>query len=225
MMRCAKKDFQLYTLSPSLFFGYELGLEPADTGNCEIAARRLFSVQGHGSWFPCKPTTEFGLVEGSSWVRHSLYFQTRAKMEGWRAGFEFGNIRIWALWMGGHMLSVQCLRTASAQEIAATRGSEGGWRFTALRFFSSLVIFLSAECKDHTCRRILKTLKKLLLLSPFTNRRQLIWLLTSNFLCFCSFLNKLWSCVLTRVTTVAKTRLRKGQTAMGREKNTSESAP
>lgn len=127
--------------------------------------------------------------------------------------------------MDVHMLSVECLRTASAQEIAAARGSEAGWRFKALRFFSSLVIFLSVECKDHTCHWILRTLKKLLLLSPFKNRRQLIRLLTSNFLCFWSFLNKLWSCVLTRVTTVATTHLRKGQTTMGREKNTSESAP
>lgn len=45
------------------------------------------------------------------------------------------------------MLNVQCLRTASAQEIAATRGSEGGWRFAALRFFSSLVIFLSVSVR------------------------------------------------------------------------------
>lgn len=144
--------------------------------------------------------------------------------KGERLTDRFGHMRIWALLMSGHMVSVQCLRTASSQEIAATRGSEGGW-FAVLRLFSILVIFFSVKCKDHKCHWILKTLEKLLLLSPFTNRRQLIWLLTSNFLCFWSFQIKLWSCGLTRVMTVATAHLRKGQTTMGREKNTSESAP
>lgn len=169
-------------------------------------------------------------MEGRSWARqkhtwHSLYFQTQVKVEGW-----LDRVWVWAYKntspLGG-WTHAECTvpEDSFCTETAATEGSEGGWRFTALRFLSSLVLFLRVECKDHTYQWIFKTMRKLLPLSTFTNRRQLVWLLTSNFLCYWSFLNKLWSCVLTRVTTVATTHLRKGQTTTGREKNTSESAP